>query len=309
MARDLTSPARQSAYELGCMLRACGMTAQRDLCDHAPLLAAIALKLGPILPPTDEALDFGKAVEPLVYNTDQPETFAALWAVLLSDALQDGIVLDLMDPDLAALPDLTRCLGQARRSTILRAAQVYLNRRKKEDTLGLTREDCLSLTTEVVIAPLADLARTATEQDIRVIATADQGVFNPNDDRALRALLADPVCCMPERDRWHPAEGLSLTSHCLGTPGSLVSIALLLIDGIHHVDRSDHCSYRWLSTSSVYQGLREPWRGPILHGFRQVMELISLDWHAVASIDLSQDASIDIRETGLVPWFDDPAGA
>jgi len=311
MAPDLTSAAGQSSYELGCILRACGEVAQDHLPDQAPLLAALARRLSPILPPTDVGLDFAKAIEPRLYNPDQPETFAALWAVLLSDALQQGIVLDLMDPDLARLPDLTRGLGQARRSAILRAADVYLKQRQMTDTLGLTGQDRFSLPPDAVITPLADLARSATEEDIRAIAIADLGAFQIETDHALRALLADPECRMPEKgDRWHPAEGLSLTSHSPGKPGFLVSTALMLVDDIHHDGGYDFSEFRWQRRHSVYQDLPEPWRTPILCGFRHMMEFFSpLDWGTVGILDLGQDASADIRETGLIPWFDDPATA
>jgi hypothetical protein len=177
MARSVTSAAWQSAYELGCLLQVCSQTAQRDLPDHARLLATSANRLGPTLPATDEGLDFGEVAKSLLFNSDQPDTLVALWALLLSDALQHGIVLDLMDLDLTRLPDVTRCLGQARRSAILRAAHVYQKRQQREGTLGLTRHDRLSLPPEAVIAPLADLARTATEKDIRAIAVADLGAY------------------------------------------------------------------------------------------------------------------------------------
>lgn len=277
----------------------------------------ISERLGPTLSSTDEGLDFGESVKPWLYYSDQPETQAALWAILLSDALQEGNILDLMDLDLTrlpdwtcdlGLPDLRRDLGQAYRSALLRAANVYLIQRKKTNIPRLTPLDRLSLPPAAVMTPLANLARTATEEDIRAIATADLGVFQLETDHAMRALLADPLCRMPESDRWHPGEGLSLTSYSPGKPGFLVSTALILIDDIHHEGRFDHSEFRWKKRHTAYQDLPEPWRGPILRGFRHVMELFSpFDWETVGFLDLSQGPSADIRETGIVPWFDDPA--
>lgn len=129
MSYDLKTSASQSAYELGCVLRACCETAQGELPDHAPLLKTIAERLGPTLSPTDEGLDFGESVKPWLYYSDQPETQAALWAILLSDALQEGNILDLMDLDLTRLLDWTSDLEQARRSALLRAADICLRQR------------------------------------------------------------------------------------------------------------------------------------------------------------------------------------
>jgi len=295
---------------MGCVLRACGASVPCDDPGHASLLAAASGTFGPHLPATDDGLAFGKSVKARLYHADQPDTLAALWAIMLGDALQQGIVLDLMDLDLAPLPLLTRGLGPARRSAILRAADVYLKQRQKPDRLGLTRQDRHSLPPEEVIAVLAGLARTATEADIRTIATADLGAFQIECDIALRDLLADPDCRMPEKDRWHPAEGLSLTAHGPGKTGHLIATALLLIDDIHHDAAFDEPGFRWQRQSSIYQDLPEPWRFAILRGYRHIMEFLTpLDWHNIEVVDLGKDARASIRDMGLVIWFDDPVSA
>ena len=141
-----------------------------------------------------------------------------------------------------------------------------------------TDEDCQSLSSDTVLPPLIDLAKTIDPETRQHIASADSYSQVSEHDGPLAALLARPDCRLGEGEAYYPAEAVELCAYTPGI-GFIESTALLLIWSIQ--DRSYAHGFldsRWEKRCRTYLTLSEPWRTPVLRGFRYCYEQDHDDW-------------------------------
>ncbi|MEO1469616.1 MAG: hypothetical protein AAFV86_11195 [Pseudomonadota bacterium] len=128
------------------------------------------------------------------------------------------------------------------------------------------------MTPTAILRALADIARRATDEDLRLIAINERHGNGRQTWEAhipaLREVIFERGCRMDEdKHNWFPLEAVELTSHHMHAGEEkpfAIATALLLIHCLEEDDPLDFFAFRWPRCHAFYVSLPQDFRCPIL---------------------------------------------
>lgn len=212
-------------------------------------------------------------------QNDDPEMATFCIAILLADVWHTNIGFGSPDQDWADFSLFVMGLSPARRGVILKAySELRLMGKCDVDSIPNPSEFPTEDAGDI-LAPLCQIAREMTEDQLVSIAQADYVCDVEKHLAALHKVLKHDQCRFPEGEVWYPAEVVELTGHCPGANGFIGCTALLIIDDVIRKGWAAQMSFRWMINAKTYCDLPAHQRDPILRGIRHIYETDGDGWN------------------------------
>lgn len=117
---------------------------------------------------------------------------------------------------------------------------------------------------------MLDLARTATDDELRFIAGLDYGIDSDQHYVALRKVIFSQSCCFNEEQQWHPYEVVELGAHWLqhGHEREFAICTLLVISAVSSgFDRATDLGQKLSDRAADYDALPPELSSAILSAY------------------------------------------
>ncbi|MBD3679164.1 MAG: hypothetical protein HUJ27_12300 [Rhodobacteraceae bacterium] len=192
-------------------------------------------------------------------------------AVLLADALQDGIARGTLDVVARSTDGAPPSLRAALVNGWLMLREQHALGYPSPD-LRFSPEDRVTRPAEKILPALRAIARELKEPTLTSVAKADYGMDWEEHRSALLEVLFEQDCLFTEDQSWTPSEVVELVAHVRSSPGFVPCTSILLVNALVQGDHVDWFPFRWEGHAPDYRALPPRVRGPILAGIRYLYE-------------------------------------